>query len=114
MSKRLLSEKGSTGLLCGLCIEGYAYSTSARRCDECESDGKMAAQIILTVMLVLVLLCVIANWFGRFDTFLSPDSKIRRRLHYFNMGTVSKPYLLVKLCIMLTSVETLNFSISRL
>ena len=84
-----LSEEGSTGILCGLCRDGYAYSSSAQRCDECDSGESRATQSIMVGLMGLMLSFIVSYWLGWVDVLIPPDTKIRRKLRYLNMGTVS-------------------------
>ena len=82
------SDDGATGMLCGECKEGYAYSTSAQMCEVCEGGSIRATQITTAVVVVVMAASVVVYWAGWAELLLPERWRGISVEDVVNLGTV--------------------------
>jgi hypothetical protein len=82
------SDNGATGMLCGECKEGYAYSTSAQTCELCEGGSILATQITTVVVVVIMAASAVVYWAGWAELLLPERWRGLSVEDMVNLGTV--------------------------
>ena len=93
---------------CAVYVSRYAYSNSARRCNECSGGDTLTTQMLVLVLVLLALSFGVAFWMGWVDQMLPPDGKFRQRLRHINLGTVSESVGVQKIAPLSSSPPTFH------
>ena len=87
---RLLCNKGSTGYLCGSCIDGFTFSSAQAKCVKCGSSNS-TLPLILAAVLVVVAVVAVALYVNGFK----PPPVVARMAVFQSLGKLDKGTLKV-------------------